>query len=337
MAPSPDASLGLLAHGGSLEAARRLFPGAPEPWLDLSTGINAVPYPLPRLPPSCFTRLPEPNDLRRLEEAAAQAYGVPDPACVVAAPGTQIIIELLPRLWPASAVTILGPTYAEHAHSWRKAGASVTERENLAALTDATCAVICNPNNPDGRRWSRNELAMVAAVLANRGCLLIVDEAFADLEGPDLSLAPLFPLPGAVVLRSFGKTYGLAGVRLGFLVASPERATAVRSALGPWAVSGPAIEAGLAALADVGWRAATAARLATSAALLDAVLTECGLAVRGGTRLFRLASAADAPDVFERLGQAGIWVRRFAARPDWLRFGVTATAGDLARLRAALA
>ncbi len=325
-----------LSHGGHLGAARRLFPGAPEPWLDLSTGINPVAYPMPPLPPDCLTRLPEPEAVTRLEGAAAAAYGVSDPACVVAAPGTQILINLLPRLWALPDIAILGPTYAEHAHAWALAGSRVRAVTDFPALDSSAGAALCNPNNPDGRRTAPAELIALADRIAARDGLLVVDEAFMDLEGPGLSLAGALPHPALIVLRSFGKTHGLAGLRLGFALAAPDRADAIRAALGPWAVSGPAIAAGMAALADRRWRDATAARLASDVAVLDALLTEAGMTVIGGTNLFRLAETERAEEVFSRLGRAGIMARRFEDQPHWLRFGLPANETEFSRLRAAL-
>ena len=326
---------GAVAHGGRLAEARRRFPGAPAPFIDLSTGINPHAYALPELPPTAFTRLPEPEEIAALEAVAARAYGVADPSLVVAAPGTQALIQVLPRLFPLPAVAVLGPTYGEHAHAWRSAGARVIPAASLAELATAPGAVVCNPNNPDGRSWP----ASVLLAAAPRG-LLVVDEAFADLaddpHGGPLSLAPLLPRPGVVVLRSFGKAYGLAGVRLGFAVAAPEAAAALRAALGPWAVSGPAIAAGRAALADAPWRARMHRRLADEAAALDRCLAAAGLAVIGGTSLFRLAATARAAATFDRLGRAGILVRRFAEQPEWLRFGLPPTPDAWERLRAAL-
>jgi cobalamin biosynthesis protein CobC len=331
------APAGKIAHGGSLAEARRLFPGAPEPVLDLSTGINPLPYPLPALAPECFTRLPEPADLAALQETAAAAYGVRDPAMVAAAPGTQILIELLPRLLPAGPVAVLAPTYAEHAAAWRRLGRAVSETTSFEALAAAGIGVLCNPNNPDGERIAAGDIVALADRLAMRGGMLVVDEAFADLEPEGLSVAGTLPHPGIVVLRSFGKTYGLAGIRLGFALAAPGHAAAIRAALGAWPVSGIAIAAGRAALADAGWRQATASRLAAEAARLDALLAAAGCAVIGGTRLFRLARHPDAPALFARLGRRGIFVRRFADRPDRLRFGLPGSEAAWERLRQALA
>jgi cobalamin biosynthesis protein CobC len=325
-----------IAHGGRLSEARRLFPEAPEPWLDLSTGINPQPYPLPPLAPERFTRLPDPAEVDLLQSAAAAAYHVADPAMIAAAPGTQILIELLPRLWPASSVAVLGPTYAEHARAWAKSGARTHEVATVEELGNAAVAVLCNPNNPDGRRFAPDRLLALADELAGRDGLLVVDEAFADLEGDALSLASELPHPALIILRSFGKTYGLAGLRLGFALCEPSRAGLVRDALGPWAISGPAIAVGLEALTDRAWFTATAERLASATQELDACLSDSGFYVIGGTRLFRLIDTHDASDLFARLGHAGIFVRRFADHPTWLRFGQPGSSANMKRLKAAL-
>lgn len=316
-----------IAHGGGLIAARRRFPDAPAPWIDLSTGINPKPYPLPPLPPDTYRRLPEPEDIRKLETVAAQAYGAADPAMVVAAPGTQVLISLLPHVLRHDRVAVLGPTYAEHAAAWAAAGTVVSAVPDVAGLRSRGVAVLCNPNNPDGRYVPNAALVALAAQVG----LLVVDEAFADLEGPGLAAT----LPAnAVVLRSFGKTYGLAGLRLGFAVAGANVAASIRRALGPWAVSGAAVAIGTAALADRMWIASVRKRLDTDAARLDAMLEDTGLRVTGGTRLFRLTEAPDAAAAFERLGRAGILVRRFDDQPTWLRFGIPP--GGWARIEAAL-
>ena len=319
-----------MAHGGDLDAARALFPGAPGPWIDLSTGINPVPYSLPALDASLWQRLPSVADERALRAAAAAAYGVADPARVVPAPGTQILIETLPQLLAPTDVAVVGPTYAEHEAAWARGGHAVHAVADLAEAAGATVAVVVNPNNPDGRVHEARDLLALAQGLAGRGGLLVVDEAFCDLE-PAGSLAGHL-VPGLVVLRSFGKTYGLAGLRLGFALALPEAARAISAALGPWAVSGPALAVGRAALADRDWLVRAAAERAADAGRLDRMLARAGCAVVGGTSLFRLARCPDAPALFRRLGGAGIYVRRFAERPDLLRFGLPAGKDQWCRL-----
>lgn len=280
-----------------------------------------------------WTRLPEPAAIRALESTAAEAFGVPDAACVVAAPGAQALIQMLPRLLPARRACILGLTYAEHEACWLAGGARVETVDAPERLADADVAVVVNPNNPDGRLLPREALIDLAARLG-RGSL-VVDEAFMDGEPEAASLAPALPC-NAVALRSFGKLYGLAGLRLGFAVASQELAAGIRCALGPWAVSGAAIEIGQRAYADRPWREATIAHLTRDAMRLDALLREAGLSVIGGTPLFRLVASPQAGNWFERLARAGILVRPFPARADWLRFGLPGPEADWQRLEGAL-
>ncbi len=321
----------ILEHGGDVDGARALFPQAPEPWIDLSTGINPVPYPVGDVPASAWTRLPGKGALAALISAAAKAYGAADPATVIAAPGTQALIQLLPRLIAANQVAVLGPTYGEHAAVWRAAGAEVWLAEDPSDLTGSDVAVIVNPNNPDGRLLSPDQIAQIATTVRT----LVVDEAFVDVV-PGASLIPHGLPANTVVLRSFGKSYGLAGVRLGFAVASPVRAAAIAALLGPWAVPGPAIEIGTLALSDPAWLDGARARLEADAARLDGLLSTAGLAQLGGTPLFRLARTDRAAAWFERLAARGILVRPFDYAPTWLRFGLPADEAAWGRLSDAL-
>jgi cobalamin biosynthetic protein CobC len=321
-------------HGGDLATAKALFPQAPEPWIDLSTGINPIPYPLPELPLSLWQRLPSKAEEAMLLAAARKAYRIRPQSGLVAAHGTQILIELLPRLVPAANVAVLGPTYGEHAPAWRKAGAVVREIADLAEIGDANVVVLVNPNNPDGRIVPQETLVALAASLAARGGLLVIDEAFADFV-PEMSLPPTLP-GGALVLRSFGKAYGLAGLRLGFAVGEPRFTDALQAMLGPWAVAGPALHVGAVALGDADWLSKAGEARAADSMRLDALLAPLGRIV-GGTVLYRLLEAPQAPSLFERLGRAGIYVRRFQHDPSHLRFGLPGDEAAWARLAQALA
>jgi cobalamin biosynthetic protein CobC len=314
-----------MQHGGNLHDAKALFPEAPEPWLDLSTGINPNPYPLPPLDLSAFTRLPSRQSVSHVEAVAARAYGVSDSSRVAAAPGTQALIHLLPRLRSKSRVAIVGPTYSEHERSWAREGHEVIAVGSLEeAMTTAPDIVgIVNPNNPDGRIVPASHLAEAAATLHRRGGWLVVDEAFADLEDR-VSVAPQ-SMKGTIVLRSFGKAYGLAGIRLGFAVADPALTARIREEFGPWAISGPALAIGAEALADQAWLSEQKTPLQQSARDLDRLLIEAGFRIIGGTRLFRLAHHGDAQDWFVRLAEAGIWVRKFDHAPQSLRFCIPAS------------
>jgi cobalamin biosynthetic protein CobC len=319
-------------HGGDLGAARQLFPGAPEPFIDLSTGINPFSYPLPRLDPAIYARLPEPAAVERLATVAATAYGAPSAAHVVAAPGLQILLPMIAALVPPGRAGVLGPTFAEHARVAAAAGHKVHAVGDVRDLAGMDVVVVVNPNNPDGRLIAKDTLL----ALTDRCRLVVVDEAFIDAGPADASLAAATARPNLVVLRSFGKFFGLAGLRLGFAIAAPDLAMRLRSVLGPWAVSGPALAIGAAALGDAAWIATTRTRITESAHRLDALLHGAGLDIVGGTALFRLARTPAAPELFDRLGRAGIFVRRFVDEPGWLRFGLAGSDVEWNRLSAAL-
>ncbi len=324
-------------HGGDLAAARRLFPDAAEPFVDLSTGINPNPYPLPRLPAEIFARLPDSAAVERLADAAATAYGAPSATFVAAAPGTQILLPLVCGLVRPSRAAILTPSYSEHARAAALAGHVVAEVGDLGAVGDANLVVVTNPNNPDGRLFAKGDLLELAKTLKARGGVLAVDEAFMDVGPGGASLAPEIARGNIVVLRSFGKFFGLGGLRLGFALAAPPLATRLSVLLGPWAVSGPALAVGAAALADRDWIENTRRCLAAAAARLDAILNGAGLDIVGGTTLFRLTRTPAAHALFHHLGCAGILTRAFSDHAEWLRFGLPAAEPDWQRLQIAMA
>ncbi len=326
-----------LVHGGGLAAARRLFTDAPEPFIDLSTGINPYSYPLPQLPPDLFTKLPDPQGLATIATIAAQSYGAPSPAHVVPAPGTQILLPMVAGLIDPVRAAVVAPTYGEHARAAASAGHRVAEVADLAAAREAVLVIVTNPNNPDGRLFDKNELIAFAKRLASRGGLLVVDEAFMDVGPPGASLAGEVGTNPIVVLRSFGKFFGLAGVRLGFALAAPPLAARLSAKLGPWAVSGPALAIGGTALADRVWIEKARNRLIAAADRLKAILLSAGLEIIGGTALFQLARMPAASDLFHHLGTAGILVRSFAEHPSWLRFGLPGNEAAWTRLQMAMA
>lgn len=325
-----------MVHGGDLDAARRLFPGAPEPFIDLSTGINPYAYPIPQLSPDVFARLPQPAAADRLCAVAARAYGAPTAAHVVAAPGTQILLPMVASLVPPGRAAVLSPTYGEYARVAALAGHAVSEVTDIEQLNDANVAFLANPNNPNGRITAKETLVALADRMRARNGLLVVDEAFMDVGPPGTSLAAEVTHGNTVVLRSFGKFFGLAGLRLGFALAGMETAARLNALLGPWAIAGPALAVAKTALADGSWAETTRVQLAVAAERLDQILLRSGLEIVGGTSLFRLAQTPSATILFDRLGRKGIVVRRFPDQPTWLRFGLPASEPDWQRLQAAL-
>jgi cobalamin biosynthetic protein CobC len=318
-------------HGGDLDAAMRRFGGSAADWLDLSTGINPVPYPVPSPSPRALAALPTRADMAALREAAAACYRTR--AHVTPLAGAQAAIQAVPHLARPGVARVLAPTYNEHAAALRARGWTVEEVPRLDALAGAGCAVVVNPNNPDGARHDPDRLAALAPHVG----LLVVDESFADPE-PALSLAPrLHDGPDNIlVLRSFGKFYGLAGLRLGFALSSAGIARTLTDMAGPWPVSGPAIEAALRALDDTAWQARTIARLTRDAARLDALAVRAGWSLVGGTPLFRTYATPDAASAQAHLGRHRIWSRIFPYSRDWVRLGLAGTGAGWARLEAAL-
>ncbi|NBZ85968.1 threonine-phosphate decarboxylase [Stagnihabitans tardus] len=298
-------------HGGNIEAAKARFGGAT--WIDLSTGINREAYPV-AVSAESFAALPRKSAHEALIQAARQAYGTQAPLVVLA--GAQGAIQMVPGVMAPGLARVVSPTYNEHAACLGAQGWRVEPVATLEALAGADIGVVVNPNNPDGRMWSRDQ------VLALRGKvgLLVVDESFAD-PVPQVSVADQAG-PGLMVLRSFGKFYGLAGMRLGFALGEETLVARMAELAGPWPVSGPALEVGARALLDRAWAEATTARLGAEALRLDALAAAWGWSLVGGTHLFRTYETGDARAAQEFLARHGIWSRIFPWSKGWLRLGL---------------
>ncbi|WP_063694334.1 threonine-phosphate decarboxylase CobD [Bradyrhizobium stylosanthis] len=317
-------------HGGNLDLAQQRFGGRTDDWIDLSTGINRVPYPVGDLSMRAWTALPPPAEIEALHQAARHAYRTS--AAMVAMGGAQAAIQLLPQLAPPGRARILAPTYNEYAGVLSAAGWDVQEVGEPDALAGADIAIVVNPNNPDGRCFAPRDLL---ALLPRVG-RLVIDESFADAV-PQLSLAPEADRPGLLILRSFGKFYGLAGLRLGFVIGHAADIGKLAAAVGPWPVSGAAIAIGCRALRDDAWGEATSARLARDCARLDDMARAQDWTLIGGTPLFRLYETPDALAAQERLARGQIWSRVFAQKPTWLRLGLPGSEAEWSRLAEVLA
>ena len=294
-------------HGGGIDAARAEFGGTRADWLDLSTGINPMPYPVPKIEPDAWNALPDHTAQNNLETAARQFWGVPDSAAIVAAPGASALIARIPYLAKIGKIRVESRTYNEHEAAFRTVGWQVSD--------DAPNArVIVSPNNPTGDYWTGTDTVP----------LLIIDESFCDLT-PDKSRIDLVANSGTIVLKSFGKFWGLAGARLGFAIGDPALISRLTDELGPWPVSGPALRIGTAALADNNWANQTRARLTRDAARLDTLMLAKGAKIQGGTDLFRLYRVDNAAEWQTRLAKQHIWSRIFPYSKTWLRLGLPAS------------
>ena len=294
-------------HGGQLETAFALYGGLPEDWIDLSTGINPVPYPIIPFSADDFQRLPSTSAHNNLIAAAREFWSIPNTAHVVATAGASAAIAALPSLLPPSQVAIPHPTYNEHQAAFTAAGWRVSDSAQAVQ-------VVVHPNNPDGRLWRAKELTRPVC---------IIDESFCDVAPQD-SLIAEAGKPGRIILKSFGKFWGLAGLRLGFAIGSDPVLEQLENRLGPWAVSGPALRMGAAALSDPTWAQNTRRRLQADAARLDKLMLAKGAKLRGGCSLFRLYELRDAKAWQAKLGQHHIWSRIFPYSKSFLRLGLPA-------------
>ncbi len=313
-------------QGGDTDRAADRF-GASD-WIDLSTGINRRPWAAPAPSAHALTALPTGADMHGLCAAAAARFGCrPDEVLPLA--GASAAIQLLPHVLSGYHASVLSPTYNEHAASLGAAGWQVSQVTEPLRLAAADLAVIVNPNNPDGRSFTPAEITDIAGMVTH----LLVDESFADAR-PDLSVAGKRP-ENVTVLRSFGKFWGLAGLRLGFAIGAPDLLARLSERAGPWAVSGPAIQIGTVALADDAWHADTLVWLSEAALHLDQIVTP-HWPLAGGTHLFRLYEAPDAGAARDRLARAGIWSRIFPWHDRWIRLGIPGSREEFDRVERAL-
>lgn len=312
---------GQIIHGGGVTAASQLYGGKPEDWLDLSTGINPCPVSVPDVPLNAWHRLPDAWLMEQARSAASQFYNCPG-ILPLPVPGTQSAIQLLPRLVQGGRVAIFSPTYGEYAKAFLASGFHVDAVSNIAEIApEHRAVVIVNPNNPTGHLFSRVELLTLQDRLTKQNCLLIVDEAFGDLQ-PEHSVAnDAGKREGLIVFRSFGKFFGLAGLRLGFVIAKPDVMDQMQDWLGPWAVSGPALSIAAQLMThDVEPIRLSIARRSLG---LQNVLSNAGLLIKGQADLFCLVQHDRALDLHEHLARSYILVRKFDYQRNWLRFGLT--------------
>jgi len=305
-------------HGGGIEAARTHFGG--DDWLDLSTGINPHPWQGTENIVPDWRRLPEAGALSTLEAVAARYFGTL-PKHVCALPGTEIGLRLIDTILPGPA-RYLAPSYRTHAVMF---DGSATDRLDGASGT----LILANPNNPDGR-------LIAPEVLQAYPDWLIVDEAFADCDPGQSIASSICDDRKQVLFRSFGKFFGLAGLRLGFVIAPTPIIAQFRDRLGAWPVSAAALTIGAAAYRDAAWTQAMRQTLIADRRALDAVLARHGLEAKGACSLFCLVETPRAADLFEQLARQAILTRPFDYAPNWIRFGLPGDRPALDRLDKAL-
>lgn len=322
----------MLEHGGRLLQAVQRYGVPRERWLDLSTGINPVAWQGAPLPVASWNRLPEDED--GLIEAARAYYEAPRLLSIC---GSQAAIQALPRLRERCRVGVPRLGYNEHGYRWKQAGHDVIPlavQDFGAAVDGLDVLVVCNPNNPTGERVTPAVLLEWHARLSARGGWLVVDEAFAD-STPEASVARYTDRDGLVVLRSLGKFFGLAGARVGFVLAAKSLLSDLADWLGPWAIAGPSRLVARAALSDRAWQGTTRQRLRQDSQRLAELLAHNGLPPAGGCELFQWVRTPHALKLHDALARQSILTRHFEAEPS-LRFGLPETNEHWQRLGAVL-
>ena len=324
-----------IAHGGALSEAIAKYGGTASEWLDLSTGISPFSLPLPEISADSWRRLPEQSEVRRVCELAMRHYG--GSVVPIAVPGTQAAIQLLPFLTPnASEVAIVSPTYGEYEQAFRRMDMEVDPIDALdgATVTRASVAVLANPNNPDGRETPRDDI--FGFVRAQRHRLVIIDEAFADMR-QDLTMVGAAGMePNLVVMRSFGKFFGLAGLRLGFVFAEPALAKILSDRLGPWAVSGPALAIAAHAFSRLDLINELRTKLDKAHAMTRSALKMASVPIVGETALFFYCEMGDGAAVRDLLASHKLLVRAFDHSPSRIRIGLVPDELSAVRLRETL-
>ncbi|GGX80660.1 threonine-phosphate decarboxylase CobD [Vogesella alkaliphila] len=321
-------------HGGNLHAAIATYGGEPAGWIDLSAALNPRPYPVPAVPSALWHTLPQPD--AAFLAAACTYYGA---ANLLPVAGSQAAIQALPRLRPPGSVAVAHPSYGEHGWRWARHGHAVSRHAHAdlgAQAGHVDVLILCNPDNPSGHAYPAASVLRWAQQQAARGGWLLVDEAFADVC-PELSVtAHAGQLPGLIVLRSPGKFFGLAGLRLGFVAAEAAILQRLDEELGPWTIPGAVQHLATAALRDSPWQQQARANLAARRARLAALLAANALP-HAGCDLFAGGEYAPAAALQRHLATQHIWCRLFTEPQPRFRLGLPAEEPHWQRLAAALA
>ena len=346
----------LPAHGGALNAAADFFNIPREHWLDISTGINPNNWPIPEIPVRVWQRLPEEqrDSSDSLENAALEyyinSYSVSHSldkrnlsetqvtvANILSCAGSQQGIRLLPLLYALfqhgskyeAKVWVTSGSYAEHGIAWEEQGHRVRKVAcdkitELLTQQPVDVLILLNPDNPSGHRWPVEQLLKWWSILHRRGGWLIVDEAFMDVT-PGQSITGSVEREGLFVLRSLGKFFGLAGLRLGFVFAADKNIQRLHKMLGPWAVSHPAQYLGKLALEDEAWINVQRGELSQQSLRLASLLEQHTGCESHGTDLFRTVYHNQSESLFNQLAKQGVLVRYLPATSKTaagLRFGL---------------
>ncbi|NVK87585.1 MAG: pyridoxal phosphate-dependent class II aminotransferase [Gammaproteobacteria bacterium] len=311
-------------HGGRLEQIKQSFPSIAEEWIDLSTGISPRSYPIVELPPECFSRLPE--HYRELEQAAQNYYRI---HTLTAVPGSQAAIKVLPKVFQhlikSHAVYCPAIGYQEHAWAWQDAGFEVRRYQKWGSLlkdSHSKIVVLINPNNPSTETIDIKQIQSLANQISNSNGYLIIDEAFADCMMHDETDA-WSSMTNVIRLKSLGKFFGLAGLRVGFVAAAPKILQRISDCIGPWAIAGPSAYSATRALQDKLWQQQQRAHLEQQSLRLQQLLQQHYQVEVRRLPLFCYFEHKAAQQQWQQLCKLGVYVR-LCDDHQALRFGLPA-------------
>jgi cobalamin biosynthesis protein CobC len=312
-----------MRHGGDLTEAKKVFNHISiDSWIDLSTGINLNSYNDTGIGLSNLDKLPTKDSYDELVSAAKNYYSVSDTNRLCISSGAQSLINILPYIFSIEKnVAIFSPTYSEHAISWKKANYSIREINKIDQILNEDIVVITNPNNPDGLVYSHSDIEEIYSKIVKNKGLLIIDESFIDAT-PELSFVKKLQNRNIIILKSFGKFFGLAGLRLGFAIGNEGIISDLENILGPWPVSTIALNIATKAMSDIDWIKGTRSLLLKLSEELNSNLSSSGYNIYGTTAFFTLISVENSTKMQRELANKGIWTRIFDYNNRWVRIGV---------------
>lgn len=340
------------AHGGDLYAAQMEYEGK---ILDFSVNLNPMGPPASVLDAardgiSRSEQYPDP-ECRALRQALSRRDGVPADRIFCGNGASELIFRLALALKPEKAL-MTAPTFSEYEAALRQAGCRcvfypLRAEQNFDLQADfpdwirpgVELVLLCDPNNPTGRRIPREILRAVLEKCRETGAVLAIDQCFLELSD-GAPQVPLPELPNLVLLRAFTKSYAIPGLRLGYCVCGNPALLGKLRQSGPcWNVSLPAQAAGIACCGLPDWPERGRALLRPCRERLRKELSDLGLRVIPGEANYLLFQAPGVMDLRKRLLRQGILIRDCGnyrgLGPDWYRVAVRREEDNL-RLIAAL-
>jgi cobalamin biosynthetic protein CobC len=326
-------------HGGQLDRVKQDYPEQLLPWIDLSTGISPFRYPVDINASACFKHLPQGHS--DLIAAASCYYGVdhglPIPGSMWAIQNLPLIRKLCEQNTNDSRPVLLPRMgFNEHVKAWAAWGFNIEYYDDMPSIDQlgrAQSCVVINPNNPTGYHCSKQSLLDAHKLLLSNDAWLIVDEAFIDLT-PEYSCVAESVQQGFIVLRSFGKYFGLPGIRLGSIMACDQIIGNVKNLLNEWSINSAAQQIATTAFLDANWQYEVNKNIKTNSVKLQKLLKSLDLKTQG-TDFFRTYLTSNAKILNEHLLKLGIYVRLLDDESG-IRIGMPNENSDWKRLEVAL-